>query len=63
MRRPRAWVRLGCGREPGTSPTIVSPALPWDPPSFPHPFLTYKDGQQDDVPWETASEGKETVIK
>lgn len=28
----------------------------------PPPFQTYKEGQQDDVPWETASEGKETMI-
>lgn len=31
--------------------------------TLPRPFYTYKEGQQDDVPWESASGGKETVIK
>lgn len=39
---------------------VPSPSLG---PTLPHPFLTYKNGQQDDVPWEPASEGKKTVIK
>ena len=57
--------RVRSGESQGHLPHRV-PFLPWAQPSLtsstpsPDP-VTHKEDQQDDVPWETASEGKETM--